>query len=439
MSSGLLGAGAIVAACTLAVKLVAMVKEMLVAAMFGTSVVLDAYLLAYALVAFLVNVFGGSLQSALVPVLVQARAAEGDSTAQDVFRGTVTLAAVLLCGMALLLATLASPLMRAFGESLPARGAELAAAMLVLMLPAIPLAGLVYVLMAGLNSMERFTLAALIPAATPVAVLAAVVCAGDSLGGRALVAGTVIGAALELVALTWALARHGLVPWPVWPVATPRLAQVTGQYLPLIGGSCLMSAAPIIDQFMAAALGAGAVSALAYGNKIVSVVLSVVSGALGTVALPVFSRIAAAAGPDELLDTLAYYRRRILLVSVPISAAIVAGSGPLVWLLFERGAFTAADTARVSALQAMLALQIPFTLMGILNVRAVSALGRNHVLLIGAAVNVLANIAGNIVFSRYMGVAGIALSTSVVACLSDRFVYVYLQRQRGAAREQVSA
>jgi putative peptidoglycan lipid II flippase len=101
----------------------------------------------------------------------------------------------------------------------------------------------------------------------------------------------------------------------------------------------------------------------------------------------------------------------------------VAFSHPLIRILFQRGAFTAVDTKIVSRVQAFLSLQIPFYILGQLGVRLISALKRNSVLMVIAGVNLVVNVIFNLISMRYWGVAGIALSTSLVYLVSCTLVY----------------
>ena len=109
-------------------------------------------------------------------------------------------------------------------------------------------------------------------------------------------------------------------------------------------------------------------------------------------------------------------------------AVITVFSDWLVAVIFVRGTFTLADAQVVSAVNFMFAFQIPFYLMGIVLSRAVSAISRNDILLIGAAINVTVNVVLNLIFIELIGVAGIALATSAMNAVSVLFVLHMLRR-----------
>jgi putative peptidoglycan lipid II flippase len=115
-------------------------------------------------------------------------------------------------------------------------------------------------------------------------------------------------------------------------------------------------------------------------------------------------------------------------VTVPITAALVVFSEPLIRIIFQRGAFTAADTRIVGRVLAFLSLQIPFYMLAQIGVRLISALKRNSMLMVIAGVNMVLNIVFNLILMRYWGVAGIALSTSFVYVVACGLVYASIAR-----------
>ena len=142
-------------------------------------------------------------------------------------------------------------------------------------------------------------------------------------------------------------------------------------------GALLVGGVGFVDQSMAAMLPSGSVSALGYGARIVGVASTLASGSLSTAIVPYFSRIVAIrdlAGCRHLK----VFQRLTLAITVPLSVALILLSRVIVHSLYEHGAFSAADTALVSKVQALYAIQIPFFAVSILHVRLLSALKRTR-------------------------------------------------------------
>ena len=105
-------------------------------------------------------------------------------------------------------------------------------------------------------------------------------------------------------------------------------------------------------------------------------------------------------------------------VGIPLVLLLVFFSEPIVSILFERGAFSTQDTSLVSNIQIYYFLQIPFYVLVLLMMRLISSLKANRWLMLVASINFILNVVLNYVFMRWMGVAGIALSTSIVYVIS---------------------
>ena len=77
---------------------------------------------------------------------------------------------------------------------------------------------------------------------------------------------------------------------------------------------------------------------------------------------------------------------------------------------------------------AFFALQTPFYAIGILGVRLLNALGRNQLLMWFSVVSLAVNVGGNLLLMKVLGVAGIALSTTIVYLVSALLVMLAVRR-----------
>lgn len=96
-----------VAPFSLFTGLTSMVKELLVARYFSRGDVLDAFLIAYLLPSFLVNLVASLFHSAVIPTFIQVRETDGREVAQRLFSGVMVWSLSLLLGVSILLAVLA--------------------------------------------------------------------------------------------------------------------------------------------------------------------------------------------------------------------------------------------------------------------------------------------------------------------------------------------
>lgn len=419
---------------TVAVRLAAAAKDLAVAGVFGTSREVDAFLIALLLPMAVVNILAGSFGAALMPTLIQVREQKGDRAARRVFASSLTLGILVLIVATGALALLGPLLLPVLGSGFEPETLSLTRSLLSWLVPIAALTGLSRLLGTAINAEERFAIVAAAPAMTPICAVAALLGFGHRFGIYALAVGTLIGAGLELVILLAVVARSRLSVVPRWGGLDEHVQSVVHQYAPMVAGSVLMSGTVIVDQSMAAMLQPGSVAALTYGSRIVTLILGLVALSLGTVVLPHYSRMVAAEDWQGVRETFGDFTRLVLLVTVPITVLLIAFSHETIELVFQRGAFDDGDAALVSRIQGYYALQIPFYVMGTLSVRLFSALRANQILLAGAAISLPLNVALNVLFVRWLGVAGIALSTSVVYAASLVFLLTMLAVRLRAVR-----
>jgi putative peptidoglycan lipid II flippase len=421
-------AAVVVGALAMAGKLAGMWRELLVAAMFGTGDQVDAYVLAWEVPSYAINVFGSALTAALVPGFVAVRTQEGPAAARQLLTGVLVLSLALLSVTALALAVAGPALLRLFASGFGPEKLALTAQLLYVLLPCVVLSGLATLFTGVLTADERFSLASASALAVSACSVGFLLAFGRRWGIFALAGGLVAGFALQLAVLAVGVARAGLGPLPGWRTQADAVRLVLRQYVPMVAGMLLISSSGLVDQAMAATLGGGNAAVFSYSSRVVAVVLSVGTMALGTAVLPYFSRMVAERDWAAIQHTLRTYTWLILGATVPLTIGLVVFSRPVVRLLFERGAFTPEDTAIVGQVQAMLALQIPFYSLGILYVRLISSLKANRILMYGTVISFVLNVSLNYVLKDVFGVAGIALSTAFVYVVSLIYLSVMLKR-----------
>lgn len=395
-------------------KLAATLKELIIARSFGRGDEVDAFLIAFVLPAFVLNIGMSALGAALVPIFVETRQNHGIEAANRLLANIMLLGSVVLVAVAALLGLLAPLYLPLLGHSFSAAKLELTRELLYMLLPWIIFSGIATLAASVLNASEKFAVPALTPLLTSIVTICLVLFASRRWGVFTLAGGSVIGSLLEAMLLLLFLKKQGLHFTLRWHGFDERIRLVLAQYAPMLTGGILMGMTAVVDQAMAAMLPAGSVAALGYANKIISGMVTLAALALSTATLPYFSRMVAANDWAGCRHTLKRYSVLIVGVAVPFTLLVIAFSRPIVRFLYQRGAFTAADTELVSWVQVCYAIQIPFYVWSMLFVRFITSIRRNDVLMYVSAVNLTLDIVLNLILMRVWHVAGIALSTSIV-------------------------
>jgi len=411
-----------VSGAAILVKIVATVKEFTVAGVYGRSDAMDAFLAAALIPGLLINLISESMNQALVPTLIRVREHEGPDRAQKLLSSSMLWMCLLLTAASVLMGLGARAFFPLIASHFPPAKLDLSIRLFYGLLPVVLITGIATNCTAVLNTFDRFAWPALAQVVMPVAIMAGALLLAPRVGIWAMVYSTLAGALIHAAVVTWMMDTHGYRFSLRWHGMTEATREVAGQYGPVLLSSVVASGGLLVDQSMAAMLPAGSVSALAYANRFVSVVLTLLAGTVSTAVTPYFSRMIAAGDWAGCRHTLRTWVRLMALVSAPIAAVLIFGAHLLIRFTFQHGAFGPQDTAVVTPVLAMYALQIPFYASSRVFYRFLVAMRRTDLIFYCGVINLGLDIVLNLVLMRWFGVAGIALATSLWTVSSFLFL-----------------
>jgi putative peptidoglycan lipid II flippase len=416
-------------------KLVSMIKDLFVARSFGVSSELDAFLVSFIVPSLVINLVGSSFNASLIPAYIEVRTKDGPDAARELLSQVSGRLLMILLGCTGVLAIVGPVIVSLTGSRFDAATLQLCQALYFIALPAVVIAGMSTIWSAILNAEDQFALASVIPAVVPLAMIVGLVAAPADKGVYALSISMISGFTIQAVVVGYALRQKGLSLMPHFRKTHPMVNSVMRQLFPAVTGGIFANSTDLVDQTMAAMLGAGSVSVLNYGSKLTSFAIGIASVAISSAVLPYFSRLVANKDWDGVKRTYRIYSLLILFATGMVTIFVILFSETLIRAIFQRGAFTAEDTKIVSYVQNLGILELPFFALSILTVRLLSALKGNAVLAQAAVINGVVNISMNYFLSPILGVAGIALSTTCVYVVSFTFLYFSLQRRLRRAQE----
>ena len=394
------------------IKLLALVKEMAVAGRLGVSRDMDTFTLAFGFASFLVSLLAGNLKAAFIPAYTGMAVQCNGATTRSLYGRIRWRLALALSAVALAIGLNLGRVAHGLAPKWSAADLLHLGASLRILLLWVPIYGMTFLSAAALQAEERFMAALWVTAISPLAILAVVTCASPVHAGT-LAWGVVLGGTVEGLLLAWVLRATPPPPLPVDDEAISRtLPRVWSQYLPTLAAGILINTTPLVDLVIAGRLPQGAVSALAYGNKLPAVAMALSAGALGTTLLPALSRMA---GERDFAGIRLLVRGASALAMAAGALAVLvlgAGSPLIVKVLFQRGAFQAAQVGPVAWIQCLYLLQLPFHLAGIVMVHLICALQGNPVLVWGTLLTASLNLGLDLLFLPYLGAKGIALASA---------------------------
>jgi putative peptidoglycan lipid II flippase len=366
----------IVAASTLASRILGMFRDMVTAQSFGVSPVTDAFWLAFKIPNLARRLFGeGALTAAFLPAFARELAAARGETPQSAWQlasGVFSLLAAVLAALVLAGEGVLWLLAQFFADASHTR---LLLGLTAVMLPYAMLICLAAQVTAVLNALGHFTWPALVPVVLNVFWISSVWLVDpwfepDRVAQAYALAVCVVIAGVFQLALQWpTLTRLGFRLRAGWKSSGPEVGDVFRAMLPVILGLSIEQINTLVDGLIAWGfsqppdgrlmplpgnpaypLQAGAVSALYFAERMYQFPLGVFGIALGTVLFPLFAQHAARGEFDRLRHDLGLGLRLLIAIGVPASVGLIVIALPLTRLLFEHGEFTVEDSERTAAL-----------------------------------------------------------------------------------------
>jgi len=442
----LLRAASTVSLLTLASRITGLVREQVVAATFGASVVTDAFNVAFRLPNLLRRLFAeGAFSQAFVPILAETRAREGDEATRSLVDAVATVLSWALLVTCIVGVIGAPVLVWLIAQGLKASGGfDLAVVMTRLMFPYIGFMSLVALAAGVLNTWKRFA----VPAATPVLLNVCFIAAAWWLSPvferhgiepvYALAVGVMVGGMLQLAWQLPALARIGMLPRigvapsaiaAAWRHAGVR--RVLRQMAPALLGVSVAQISLLINTQIATQVGPGAVSWLSYADRLMEFPTALLGVALGVVLLPQLSAAQARDDAQQYSAMLDWGLRLVVLLALPSAVALLVFPQGLVAVLYQRGAFNANDVA-----QTVLALRgYGVGLLGLVALKVLTPgfYAKQDIrtpVRVAIVVLVLTQLL-NLAFVPWLGHAGLALSIGCGALVNAGWLMVGL-KQRGS-------
>lgn len=220
---------------------------------------------------------------------------------------------------------------------------------------------------------------------------------------------------------------------------TSKIKITLNQYLPFAFSMILSSMNTVVDTFMAAKIGIEGVSSLSYANKVYSMFVFLPITLLNIIYFPYISRLIGNQLFEKMYNEIKLGSLFIGFFLLIVSMITVLNAVFIVELIFERGSFLKNDTQVVSSIFAFYCIGLTFHILSIKGLRIISALQQNKYLALFSIMGVLLNIIFNILFTKYFGIRGIALSTSFVYFIIFIFIVFLFFRKKSFFINKVNA
>jgi putative peptidoglycan lipid II flippase len=435
-TDGLLKSSGIAGSMTMLSRVLGLVRDIVIARIFGTTDASDAFFLANKIPNFMRRLFAeGAFNQAFVPVLAEYRS---QRTHGEVLR-LINAVSASLGGFLLLLVVgvvgvapwVGVPIAYGFTDQ-PEKFA-LFVEMLRITFPYSLLISLAALCSAILNAYGKFAVSAFTPALLNVSLISSSFFLAPYMREPelALAWGVLIAGFAQLLFQLPFLHQINLLPRPRRDRMNEGVRRIKKLMLPALFGVSVTQINLLFDAFIASLLVTGSVTWLYFSDRLMELPLGTFGIAIAIVVLPNLSRHHAESSMEEFRKTLDWSFRLICLIAFPSTIGLIIIAEPLLITLFQNENFTTSDIiASAGSLRAYAIGLVAFMAIKIFSSGYFARQDTKTPVRIGI-IAMAANMIMNLVFYlNGFAHVGLALATSIAAFINAGLLIFGLYREK---------
>ena len=412
-------------------KMLGFGREIVLSYFYGASNISDAYLIALTIPTVIFGFIGVGLSTAYIPMYSRIEQELGRDRGHQYTNNLLNIVLVVTAVIFAAGLIFTEPLVRVFAYGFEAETLALTVGFTRISLVGMFFTASVAIFAAFLQLKGNYLMPALIGIPFNFCIISFIFVSskGNVLW---LAIGTTIATASQLLLLLPFVRKSGFRYQAVFSLTDPYIRHMMYIALPVIIGTSVEQINVLVDRTLASGIAVGGISALNYANKLNGFIQGLFVTSLIAVMYPLISKMAVEKNMDALKKTVSEV---ILLLNVFILPATIGAmlfAEPITVLLFGRGAFDQqAITMTADALFFCVIGMIGHGLREVL-ARVFYALQNTKIPMLNAGIGMALNIILNIILSRFMGINGLALATSISAIVTTCLLFISLRSKIGS-------
>ncbi|MBQ8588302.1 MAG: murein biosynthesis integral membrane protein MurJ [Clostridia bacterium] len=332
---------------TLAAKICGMLRDVLIAAMYGTQ---TAEAIAFSSasripVLFFDIALGSAVTSAFIPVFNEYLSKDGKDRAMQFANRFINLVACITVLFSVLGIVFSSQIVRLIAGGYDDAVLSLISSLVSILFPMIIFTGLAFCAVAVLQSFGEFFIPSIISLVSNGFLILYLLIAGNRFGVHGVAYAMLISWTLQLLVQIPALYKTGYRYRLGFSFKDDGIRRVCVLALPIILSSWVQPINNLINIRLASSLSeAGSVAALDYANRLYVILVGVFTYAVTNLIFPALSRADSAGEREEFSSIISSGLKYVLIVIIPIMVGFLLLSKPIIRLVYERGQFDSHST-----------------------------------------------------------------------------------------------
>lgn len=395
-------------------KVLGFVKQAVIAWAFGSNALTDIYFAADGYTSMFGQVMSQSVGPTVLTQYVKLSEEGKQEEAKRLVRNSYLFFSVLSVSLIIISIIFSRQICNLIGISYSPEQKEELRFFLITLCPVILFTAMIGVSSGYLSSHNRFLPGRLTSLFFSVCIIVSIILFKDALGLRALLYGFLLGYILHMLLML------GLVVPKVGigfgnPFKSADFRSMIKRFVPLVVGVSVVDFGHLVDKVVASSLESGSVSALHYGQVISSdIVNAVFITSVGVVLLTSITRsVASNTETSKLISQIKTIMCTMTFISGCLSVLYFVEGQDLIKMFFERGSFDSRNTVMVASVASFYAIGFVFMANREVLIKTHYAFHDTVSPMINSIVGVIVNLIGSIALSKFMGIAGVALATSL--------------------------
>lgn len=415
---------------TIVSKIIGFGREITLSYFYGASDISDAFLISLTIPSVIFSFIGTGISTGYIPLYSKIEQKYGEKEGNRYTNNLVNILLIMCTGIIVFGLLFTDQIVKIFASGFEGDTLVLAVKFTRISLFGIYFTGLLSIFKGFLQLKENYVVPALIGFPMNFFIILSILLSSKT-NILVLAIGSVIATASQLALLVPFVHKEGYRYKFVLDTKDEYIRKMVYIALPVMIGVSVNQINVLVDRTLASGIAVGGISALNYANRLNGFVQGMFVTTISTVMYPMISKMAAQSNFDGLKRSVSEAINLINLFVIPATVGAMIFAEPVVRLLFGRGAFDPEAISMTSNGLFYYSIgMVGFGLREVLS-RAFYSLQDTKTPMINAAIAMGMNIVLNIILSKYMGIGGLALATSISAVFCTGLLFVSLRKKIG--------
>lgn len=434
-SKTITGAAILLGAASFVSRFIGIIRDRILAHLFGAGATLDAYYAAFRIPDLIYNLLiVGALSAGFIPIFTKL-IHEDEKEAWRMTNSIINILGFFLVILCFILYIFTPQLTKWLVPGFSADDLNTTICLTRIMFLSPILLGLSGIVSSVLQSFKAFFIFALTPIIYNVGIIFGALCFVPFVGIKGLAYGVILGAALHLCIQLPTLFQLGFRYQPILSWGDKNVKKIWKMMIPRTLGLAVTQLNLLVITTLASTVGVGSITVFNFANNIQHFPIGIVGISFAMAAFPTLTQLIVENKKSEMIDSLSKTIRQIIFFTVPLMVIFMLLRAQIVRVVLGSGQFTWSDTINTADTLAFFTLSLFAQALIPLLIRAFFAIHDTWTPFLIGLISALINIIGGLYLKDSLGVSGLALAFSFSMITQLIFLWVVLRSKLGTLNE----